>query len=463
MFMKQHQNFSNQHLLNIFSYQYKLLEPSPQNSFSRCNICQSQPSSNDQCFHCTSCQMTFCLICYQQLSIKTEKNQQDNRVKIVKEQSQIMQQTSFKKKFEEDEQFKYSIDKYMSPSKFSNESESALKSGFIRANGNLINNLDEICSMETTPEKLISFNKYQSKIYSPTQKLINTYTVEIDISKAHSFQKCLNKKCKLNADFLSDNSLNLDPNDILFIRNIQAKKAFDIVDELQFFCYQCQQNCEKSKLVQHYKSECAEAEGIECSSKPYCRAVGTRGFIQQHELTCPYMKIQCERCDSTVIRKVQHNHSCFDTLFNRVNKLDHTHSYSVSRHKQQFQCKNKYEHVIQNCKKKMISLNKRLDNVIFTLNPNDNPHHMKVYQYVDVKLNQESNLQACKICKECPGWFICRGKCKGSMCSQQNCRKTCYKCVQYGKVFCRQCIQFCRDCWFWHCEECKCACDLNLS
>jgi len=117
--------------------------------------------------------------------------------------------------------------------------------------------------------------------------------------------------------------------------------------------------------VQHYRADCFLQEGIECSATPFCKIVGTRGFIQEHETTCLFIKVQCPKCDSTVIRKIMPTHNCFDCILNRVQKIEKTLDYTLKRYEQQFQCHEKFNHVIKNVKGKMLSLNKRIETILF--------------------------------------------------------------------------------------------------
>lgn len=44
------------------------------------------------------------------------------------------------------------------------------------------------------------------------------------------------------------------------------------------------------------------------------------------------MKEDCIHCESTVIRKVWDRHNCYDSISNRVDKLDKTLTYAIGRY-----------------------------------------------------------------------------------------------------------------------------------
>jgi hypothetical protein len=86
-----------------------------------------------------------------------------------------------------------------------------------------------------------------------------------------------------------------------------------------FLCLKCENIFPKAILIQHYKTECLNAEGIGCKAAPYCRFVATRKVIIEHEETCGYIKIQCEACESTVIRRMIGNtHNCLENSLMRL-------------------------------------------------------------------------------------------------------------------------------------------------
>ena len=84
-------------------------------------------------------------------------------------------------------------------------------------------------------------------------------------------------------------------------------------------CLQCEGTYLRIDLVNHYKKDCLDTDGVGCVAAPYCRIRGTRRDIKEHEVTCGYVKIPCPKCESTVIRKMMGvSHSCFDSAVKRL-------------------------------------------------------------------------------------------------------------------------------------------------
>ena len=122
---------------------------------------------------------------------------------------------------------------------------------------------------------------------------------------------------------------------------------------------QCEGTLSIESLLTHYRKDCLESNGVSCSAQPFCKIVGTRRVIQEHELVCPNMKVVCEKCENTVIRKlIPFQHDCFTAIFQRLQKMENTLEHSYRRFYSQRDCRDKFDNVILNCKKKLVSLNK---------------------------------------------------------------------------------------------------------
>ena len=206
----------------------------------------------------------------------------------------------------------------------------------------------------------------------------------------HSFDRCLNLECSIeNLHKQQESTLHFDfpvqPEDILFAKNLQARGCYKIIDEnheldlekpigevegSQFLCLQCEGTFPTASLVNHYKSDCLDAQGISCVGAPYCKVRGARRTIKEHEETCGLVKILCPRCESNVVRKLMGvSHNCFQNSVSRLQKIENTLMHGYYRLKKQDHCREKYDHVIGNVKKKMVSLNKRLEDSVFSLDP----------------------------------------------------------------------------------------------
>lgn len=148
--------------------------------------------------------------------------------------------------------------------------------------------------------------------------------------------------------------------------------------------------------MDHYKRDCLDAQGVNCVANPYCKVRGMRRGILEHEKTCPYVKIECERCESKVIRKmIATSHNCFENAATRLEKVERTLAYGYKRLRHQTEARLRFDSVITNVKKKMASLNKRLEHFIFL---KDSMNSDKLKQIIPVKRIEYDPCIKCKVC-----------------------------------------------------------------
>ena len=83
----------------------------------------------------------------------------------------------------------------------------------------------------------------------------------------------------------------------------------------------------QSQTLQHYNKDCQEIDGIACEAAPYCKVIGTRGYIANHEIACGMIKVECSRCQQCVVRKYIGQHDCFESVKMRLDKLYKTETY----------------------------------------------------------------------------------------------------------------------------------------
>lgn len=80
------------------------------------------------------------------------------------------------------------------------------------------------------------------------------------------------------------------------------------------------------------------------------------------------MKIPCPHCETKVIRKLMddEHHNCFVSCTMKLDKVERTLEYADKRFRQQSDCRDKFDHVILNVKKKTAMLNKKLETLFFS-------------------------------------------------------------------------------------------------
>lgn len=78
------------------------------------------------------------------------------------------------------------------------------------------------------------------------------------------------------------------------------------------------------------------------------------------------IRVECSQCKAVVTRKYITQHDCFESVQSRLKKLDKTMDYVRSRIDAQGNCKRKFEFVLQQVKRKLMSHNKRIDCLLFS-------------------------------------------------------------------------------------------------
>ena len=82
------------------------------------------------------------------------------------------------------------------------------------------------------------------------------------------------------------NEYGMSHSDVVELKAIQRRNQYKIIspqkegngDDLDLECQLCLMEFKQSETLQHYK-DCQEIDGIACDAKPYCKVVGTRGYI----------------------------------------------------------------------------------------------------------------------------------------------------------------------------------------
>ena len=97
-----------------------------------------------------------------------------------------------------------------------------------------------------------------------------------------------------------------------------------------------------------------------------------------HLESCAYQKYECERCEATVIRKIADKHDCFQSVTERLKKLERTIAYVRERWSGSQSYLSKTNWVSDEVKKNLIKANKRLDRLMYPegkdINPKDVYH-----------------------------------------------------------------------------------------
>ncbi|TNV80176.1 hypothetical protein FGO68_gene9053 [Halteria grandinella] len=482
---------SERELISVKRYPWFLQESEINDE---CSICLSFLSQDPFSLHCQACNHTFCQRCYQYLDTSLSRSKppqslysliQASLAQATRSRDEDLIKIEANKRYQElaQKQSKVLENRKVEVIELDDEGEIEIDDGCLE--------IEDDTTQESSCRSIMSSGEGGEVVEAqPIESYMGQGMSMQVINGLTNLSQCLNPSCHLSQIYSKDplvQELNIHPEDLIFVRNLQQKEAYKLLNDQpgeelslnsqeatplgqSFLCNQCQLICPRTQLVDHYKRDCLDAAGINCVANPYCKVKGTRRDILEHQDICPNVKVHCERCESMVVRKLMgQSHNCFDNALKRLERIERTTVYGYKRLKTQTEARIKFENVIINVRKKLGSLNKRLEELMFN---GDIQSLSQVHELVKMKtipFQQRKPSEKCKNCRStgraiynCEEGEECKSG-SGQLCDSYHCKRMCFQCCHLGRVYCRQCIQFCKDCWLWYCRDCQCGCFLSTN